>query len=540
MAALRRQDAASDADSSGGGGGGVDEDHFVRNAERGDNNEQDADDIWATAEGYTPLQDAATATTAGGALFSTGLGSTVFVSHPGAFFANMMAFDDHDDDDVINDDIDEEDLDSSCDEGNTSNINNSANDYAVVPLETDEQYDFRALASTTLMALEGDYHRTISRQVAAAVGREDSPPLSSSTGSPTVRPDTTAALSAIETSDTDVPFVADFEAVPWTDTATHTNVAIKEVPPIDTEAVKRAVQTIQLRDPRLQQHFQEWEQSKVVVPSRLHPIILTAPLAAFRKQTSKAKQASANLSRSACIAEALQRLDLLKSSVVDDVKTTLRIHVVGCDAVECGSQDRLRVLFGPVVRWVAAYAESPNHVEMHLIGPNIPKEAMGWTTLDLMPPPNINVRKRLESASLQCHGVVYEEWLSSLGEEDQNLSPDLAIAFNAGVWGYREWKTTIEYLLGRRTRQLSSQEVGGIAIPFVFTAYTLQEAEDDYEVIQSAAEDIAKKSKDETDSVVLVWDPEINAFASRLERETASAAPGRVYRENAAWQCWRL
>jgi len=66
------------------------------------------------------------------------------------------------------------------------------------------------------------------------------------------------------------------------------------------------------------------------------------------------------------------------------------------------------------------------------------------------------------------------------------------------------------------------------AIPFVITAYTVQEAEDDTEVVAANAK------------ACCLWSAEINPFGSRKKRETASAAHGREYRENGAWQAWRL
>jgi len=64
-----------------------------------------------------------------------------------------------------------------------------------------------------------------------------------------------------------------------------------------------------------------------------------------------------------------------------------------------------------------------------------------------------------------------------VGKSSNTATPDLIIAFNAGVWGYDSWKPTMERLVGLQK-----------SIPFVVTAYTLQEAEDDYETIKDIAD----------------------------------------------------
>jgi hypothetical protein len=89
---------------------------------------------------------------------------------------------------------------------------------------------------------------------------------------------------------------------------------------------------------------------------------------------------------------------------------------------------------------------------------------------------------------------------------------NLTIAFNAGIWGYHEWLPTLQRLKGTI---------------FVVTAYTREEAEDDAMVLaqQTGSENI--------------WKAEANPFGSNVQRETKSIQ-NRIYRENAAWQAWRM
>jgi hypothetical protein len=365
----------------------------------------------------------------------------------------------------------------------------------------------------------------------------------------------------------------------------------KVVKHIDTEAVRRAVQTIQLKNPRLEQNLRLWEKKQQLqllgnnnnstlphhskipyttphpqncMAPRIHPIIPELPLTAFRKFTSpKAIQATANLTRSVCIAEALHRYNILQYHVHQE--QTIRIHVLGCDHMEIGyhninatSNDtttneehtgydvsRIRTLFGPIVRWVGAYAEAPSHIRIELIGPNIPNHiatTTNTTPVDLLPNISTNannnntrkVKECLQSATLRCHSGTYEDILQNDSDSNDIGIPDLAIAFNAGIWGYNEWVTTIRYLIEHQSS----------SIPFVVTAYTFEEAEDDYDTI---AEIVKQCPPVDHKQIQCVWDVEYNPFASNQDYQQHSSTttattpikPSRR-RENAAWQSWRL
>jgi hypothetical protein len=74
--------------------------------------------------------------------------------------------------------------------------------------------------------------------------------------------------------------------------------------------------------------------------------------------------------------------------------------------------------------------------------------------------------------------------------------------------------------------------------PIIFTAYTLAEAEEDYEVIVKLLSSLGK-TKEYIDAACL-WEPQVNPFASQQPRPTATSVPGQQYRENGAWQAWRF
>jgi hypothetical protein len=114
----------------------------------------------------------------------------------------------------------------------------------------------------------------------------------------------------------------------------------------------------------------------------------------------------------------------------------------------------------------------------------------------------------LTTAWARCHKGTYHDFRQSDSIRDH---PQLALAFNAGIWGYNEWIPTLDCLKGSI---------------FVVTAYTLEEAFEDGEVLE----------KQEGASVV--WSAETNPFGSNMRRETKSS--DKVYRENAAWQAWNM
>ena len=51
---------------------------------------------------------------------------------------------------------------------------------------------------------------------------------------------------------------------------------------------------------------------------------------------------------------------------------------------------------------------------------------------------------------------------------------------------------------------------------------------------------IAHEHKDSLTKSKCLWEAEVNPFGSRKERATATAIPGRIYHENAAWQAWLM
>lgn len=446
------------------------------NAATEQNETNTANEAWAAAEGYTPLADLR----GDGAVFMAfDPNDNQEETFTGTFFADVGAFGT---DANGNDD----------DEWNNEHEDDTA---------SEQDNEFRSVADQALQALDEEYSMALSgvvlpptTEIDATLIKEDQKPKSVSIMPPSSNESNTTLNSFPQ------------------------NSSQKEVPPIDTDAVRKAVDNIKLKAPRLTSDLNKWEEqhgvpntSILALAPREHVIIPKTPLAAFWRQSTKAIAATANLSRSATCAQAIHELELLQSH-----SERLVIHIVGADHVECSSVKRLQTLFGPLVRWIGALQNSPHHVELLLVGPNVPSDADKRPSVNVMPANKIS-SSRLTSATATCHEAVYHEWLE---QRQRQGKPDLIMAFNSGIWGYKEWIPTLEALCNLP-----------YSIPFVSTSYTIQECEDDAEVIETVTQGSGR---------CCLWKAQANPFASRQIRETHTAVSGREYRENAAWQAWRL
>jgi hypothetical protein len=503
-----------------------------------------ADDVWATAEGYTPLADLHG---------SDPYGQTMMVafgpdddsendehdapsSYSGAFFVNPSAFaaqaNDHDD---------EEEEEQEETTAATSNVG---------------QQEYQTIADTALLALDEEYQRTLLQgQRPTPRGEENGKVAPASTTNTTIPP--TPTLQPVCLDDDDLKAIAaafdsysthvkkdddgKFE-VSWDNvvpTATTQNTAVNKPSPVEVKVnkVDTAVSTLTMAVQALnnstkspfQQKFATWQLQQ----HQSHPIIPETPLKAFRRTTEKAKKATANLTRSATLAQALTRLEsmnLLASASTlhnnhddnNNNNNTLCIHIVGVDHVECESPARLQTLFRPLIRWLSNWKKFPlTHVELVLIGRDLNPQACA-NPVDLLFPTSPNMStSTIQTAFAVCHTGVYHEWLASASCNNGTSTshqPHLVIAFNAGIWGYQEWKPTLEYLNGREN----------IATPMVITAYTLPESEEDHAVLLD--ELFLPPSK-------CLWEPEPNPFGSKVKAPHSS---NHEYRENAAWQAWNL
>ena len=424
----------------------------------------------------------------------------------------------------------EGDLDSR--EADSQSTNSSG---VLVPL------DFRALAEQALRSLDLEHEDTLLSQV-----------QSPSTGE--VGED--AADLRLQDGDFVASFPTDFEA------------AKRDEASVNFKAIESAMKNIRLKSPHFATALDEGASSALMggdygdamdsalmevldnvsrnIESRggaktKHELIPPNSLASFRRNTQKAKRASSNLTRSAIMAESLirlwpvisfkRRMAALGSSCDSGMSTrepgTLVIEIVGADGVECSSEDTVRKAVFPFVRWVdkalraGSFSSSVtgfSSLAILMTGPCLPDAVVG-KVMSLLPEQLDShtgiglLEATVEFQQRECH------------ETKESLEVDLFIAFNAGIWGYDSWKPTIAHLCQPGRRSL-----------FVITAYTIEESEDDAEVIAEIVQETANRSARGRQ----LWPPERCPFSSKVERPTASAPAGRAYYQNGAWQAWLL
>ena len=406
---------------------------------------------------------------------------------------------------------------------------------ALVPL------DFRALAEQALRGLDLEHEHTLLSQVQS--------PTAGAVGDDT-------ANDGVQTGDFVASFPTEFEAGP--------QISKRNEDDLDFKAIESAMKNIRLKSPHFATSLDEGASSAMrdgdygdAMDSALmevldtvsrnirsrggakakHELIPPNSLAAFRRNTQKAKRASSNLTRSAIMAESLvrlwpvisfkRRMAALSSCDGNTDKRepgTLVIEIVGADGVECSSEDSVRKAVFPFVRWVdkalraGSFSSSVTGFTSLVIlmtGPCIPNAVVG-KEMSLLP-------DSLSSSGLLEATVKFEQ--RECHETKESLEVDLFIAFNAGVWGYDSWRPTIAHMCqpGRRTL-------------FVITAYTIEESEDDAEVIAEVVQEMADPSARGRQ----LWPPERCPFSSKVERPTSSAPAGRTYYQNGAWQTWLL
>lgn len=385
---------------------------------------------------------------------------------------------------------------------------------------------------------------------------------------------------------------------------------------INAKAVQEAVQalTIKKKDAAFLQRYADWQRKQdgrrrkhpnstpATTTTATHPIIPMASHLAFARNTPKAVQATANLTRSATLAEAISRIlppTMLFSAVeginnkategedtiandgasasdftsdhkgrhndnnnniethgTENAQKNLLIDIVGADHVECASTEQIRQTLSPLVKWLVSKQDKRYEtVHFRLIGRELMLppclvdqavdllEGVGQAQVGTQ---TISSPGTLARATASCHSAVYHELLEELQSDNHTensfttVQPHLAVAFNAGIWGYREWETTIEYLAQCRSCT---------PLPFLATAYTLSECHEDFATIErivtASLVDDGHQSNNSTSEKPtttpkgnVLWKPEDNFYGSKVVRTTQSSTA--EYRENAYWQAWLL
>jgi hypothetical protein len=540
----------------------------------------DTADAWAVASGYTPLSDLNNNNDGGNAymMVSAGPGNNSdsdsdgddwnrgnITGPTGAFYVNPNVF------------------------GNSNDMDGTAVT-AALNSSSVEEIDFDQIATSALSALDEEYQQTTgvmppSDAVSAKEKQQEDEDLK------IIAAGFDERREELERIHEEGGFVTQWEESDGKSSIGGVSEKdLKKDSDVDTNAVRKAMETLAVKnkDAPFQQKFAIWQQKqqpkrqqRQIVSSSQHTLIPTTSYEVFHEPTPTAESrlASANLSRSAILADAVVRLSLLSNFQDNDV---LLIDIVGVDHVECNSASRIRNTFRPFVRWLDDYfrivSSQKDHqtrirsVHFRLIGRELAttsttaegvivdlllgddSSSTATTPSSPSPLPPSSLR-----ATATCHSGVYHEFWeeqirhtgtkSRSNEHGGKTIPDLAVAFNAGIWGYREWADTIQYLALQQDTTTTmtipaavnaddnDKKSARCGLPMVITAYTLDECQEDQEVISQSI--TTSTAEDETRSsyrAKILWESERNPFGSQVIRETKSST--QEYRENACWQAW--
>jgi hypothetical protein len=476
------------------------------------------------------------------------------------------------------------DEDEECSKGDDDD-----EEKAVIPT------DYRSIAENVLAQLNEEYTSLVSPSV-----KEEQEEIKQEQG---------IQLSSSITTETEIPLSSSLHREGNDEKnnnhSTNTNYdSIMELSPAPTAAVadsnriQQAVQSIRLRQDEnfVQKMDAGWtyfvEQHRHHQTPWKHCIIPSKPLAAFVNTTTKAIQATSNLTRSATLAEIMVRLNFLplRSAVSKSASTTtnhhrhhthtvtntttntssanfyniLTIHIVGADSVECSSPSTIQKLFCPFIRWMefvlqqqqantppsyqhGSFNDIRNFDEIHLIliGPNIPQQ-QDQVVVNLLPKTCASNDKTpiLKNSTATCITRLYHEYItvqkqqrqeqvkkSSLPPSNHTLLAEetlIVVAFNAGIWGYNDWSPTIQ-LLSQQPNFMKK------AIPLIVTAYTIEESVNDLDTIEHILKTHSCQKR-------ILWSPEINPYHSRVPRKTTTQplTCKSTYYENGAWHAWEF
>eukprot|EP00753_Platysulcus_tardus_P009348 PLAT2005.1.p1 GENE.PLAT2005.1~~PLAT2005.1.p1 ORF type:complete len:329 (+),score=72.99 PLAT2005.1:73-987(+) len=184
------------------------------------------------------------------------------------------------------------------------------------------------------------------------------------------------------------------------------------------------------------------------------------------------------LSRWMTLAAGLKRLKLLEGD-----RKELRLILLGAESADGGNTAAaLLASLTPLLHAIASC--SVRVCRLFAVGPRLParlKELTAECTVLRM------------GASLQLmRGCLHE---LSEDEIEQMRAADLAVAYNAGIWGYDSWPPSIALLLQR------------MRVPLLWTSYNEAEADDDVDTVKEAVPD-----------AVWLWEMEENSWSSPVSR----------------------
>ena len=222
---------------------------------------------------------------------------------------------------------------------------------------------------------------------------------------------------------------------------------------------------------------------------------------------------------------ALDRLGLLGAEA-----STLRVHILGADAREGQCARSSAATFGPLLALLAPTACT--ELEILLCGPNCCNPAARVADTDGAP--TREARPTVDSGPalvIRRSPRLYHELVDDPRGEIR--PPHLAIALNAGLWGYDSWSDSIRLCVR-------------LEVPLVVTAYNAGEADEDEDLVDELGGHVVRwRWRTEPNPWrSLVAEPRITREGSRGEGLAVelggmddSEGAAVTHHENAYWMC---
>jgi hypothetical protein len=204
---------------------------------------------------------------------------------------------------------------------------------------------------------------------------------------------------------------------------------------------------------------------------------------------------------------------------------SLNIHCLGAEPNECEHLSQIPHMYRQLLTVLRALGV--HSLSIHFVGPNLRGEQ--YDSLHLSPP--TESASPLELRLFRFCGLYHDYFLDHRPAAVETI--DLLICFNAGLWGYTDWIPTLQLLSSLSITQT------------VITSYTLQESEEDFDVIEEhcGAGGPSPALNGRLSSPQLRWnfESELNPHRVREPMTRSSAPPSAAqYFDNNYWQSFSL
>lgn len=192
--------------------------------------------------------------------------------------------------------------------------------------------------------------------------------------------------------------------------------------------------------------------------------------------------------------------------------STLTIHLVGADHREGNTGAETCAIFDAFFQSLAEQGRFTT-LQLVLVGPNIARllhqSSFSQSWVSQVADADADSPKASCQIELSYFVGSFDDYFL---DKAAYLVPDLAVCFNAGIWGYDEWLPSLRLLLHT------------VQTPLLVTSYNENEAMDDEDVLDSLA------------VPQWFWRAEKNPHGSLFHRATRNSI-GSVLKENDYWMC---